>query len=300
MISSAVLLTLAMQCAPTIHPDTSHDVARVESGLNPFAIGVVGQKKGLFPSNINDALDHIDQLKAKGKNYSVGLMQINQANFSRYGVTAKQLFNPCTNLTVFEKIITDCYLRGGTLKRALSCYYSGNFDTGQKPEAAKIEAEQAPGAPVLIIPQSNGSIAPTFNVIQTDYKNLHAMLGGTLHYAKEDSEKKNPIGWTAPQAALLMQGPFELELVSGRSILIPNGTLLSNLGGKLTLTETAKIECTLEVAMPEDGSQPYGVFDSKTLPEEWGEHKLPAAGAAAAASVQSEEATSEEATSKEG
>jgi type IV secretion system protein VirB1 len=50
MISSAVLLTLAMQCAPTIHPDTSHDVARVESGLNPFAIGVVGQKKGFSPA----------------------------------------------------------------------------------------------------------------------------------------------------------------------------------------------------------------------------------------------------------
>ena len=120
----------------------------------------------------------------------------------------------------------------------------GSFDlNGQKPEAAKIEAEQAPGAPVLIIPQSNGSIAPTFNVIQTDYKNMHVLLGGTLHYAKEDSQKKNPTGWTAPQAALLMQGHFELALVSGRSILIPNGTLLSNLGGKLTLTETAKIEC---------------------------------------------------------
>lgn len=159
----------------------------------------------------------------------------------------------------------------------------GSFDlNGQKPEATKIEAEQVPGAPVLVIPQSNGSIAPTFNVIQTDYKNLHTLRGGTLHYAKEDSEKKNPIGWTAPQAALLMQGPFELALVSGRSILIPNGTLLSNLGGKLTLTETAKIECTLEVAMPEDGSQPYGVFDSEALPEEWREHKLPAAGAAAA------------------
>ena len=158
----------------------------------------------------------------------------------------------------------------------------GSFDlNGQKPEAAKIEAEQAPGAPVLIIPQSNGSIAPTFNVIQTDYKNMHVLLGGTLHYAKEDSQK-NPTGWTAPQAALLMQGPFELALVSGRSILIPNGTLLSNLGGKLTLTETAKIECTLEVAMPEDGSQPYGVFDTGALPEEWAQHKLPAAGAAAA------------------
>ena len=144
----------------------------------------------------------------------------------------------------------------------------GSFDLGgQKPEAAKIEAEQVPGAPVLIIPQSNGSIAPTFNVIQMDYKNLHALLGGSLHYKKEDSEKKTPVGWTAPQAAILMQGPWELSLVSGQSVLIPNGTLLSNLGGKLTLTETAKIECTLEVAVPEDGSQAYGVFDRVAIPE---------------------------------
>ena len=68
----------------------------------------------------------------------------------------------------------------------------GSFDlNGQKPEAAKIEAEQAPGAPVLIIPQSNGSIAPTFNVIQTDYKNLHAMLGGTLCERRQREEEPN-------------------------------------------------------------------------------------------------------------
>ena len=42
-----------------------------------------------------------------------------------------------------------------------------SFDLGgKKPEAAKIEAEQVQGAPVLVIPQSNGGIAPTFNVIQ--------------------------------------------------------------------------------------------------------------------------------------
>ena len=40
-----------------------------------------------------------------------------------------------------------------------------SFDLGgKKPEAAKIEAEQVQGAPVLVIPQSNGGIAPTFNV----------------------------------------------------------------------------------------------------------------------------------------
>jgi type IV secretion system protein VirB1 len=37
---------------------------------------------------------------------------------------------------VFEHIFTDCYRRGGSLKRALSCYYSGNFTTGQQPESA--------------------------------------------------------------------------------------------------------------------------------------------------------------------
>ncbi|KAA3912456.1 hypothetical protein F3F50_31390, partial [Bacteroides ovatus] len=146
-----------------------------------------------------------------------------------------------------------------------------SFDLGgKKPEAAKIEAEQVQGAPVLVIPQSNGGIAPTFNVIQMNYSNLHKLLGGSLHYKKEDSEKKTPIGWTAPSEVLVMQGPWELSLVSGQSVLIPNATLLSNPAGKLTLTETSKIEVTLEVAMPEDGSQPYGVFDTEAIPDEWG------------------------------
>lgn len=135
MISSAVLLALSMQCAPTVHPDTSHDVARIESGFNPYAIGVVGQKEGIFPNNKEEALAHVKRLRAEGKNFSVGLMQINQANFNQYGVDAAALFTPCVNLSVFEKILTDCYLRGKTLKRALSCYYSGNFVTGQKKEA---------------------------------------------------------------------------------------------------------------------------------------------------------------------
>ena len=64
----------------------------------------------------------------------------------------------------------------------------GSFDLGgQKPEAAKIEAEQVPGAPVLVIAQSNGSIAPTFNVIQMDFDNLHKLLGG--RFGKENSDR---------------------------------------------------------------------------------------------------------------
>ncbi|HIC1896483.1 TPA: lytic transglycosylase domain-containing protein [Citrobacter freundii] len=133
MLSTAALAGLAMTCAASVHPDTVMDVARTESSFNPLAIGVVGGKP-IYPDSIEDAIKHLNRLKAAGKNFSVGLMQINQANFSRYSVTSSQLLDPCKNLSVFEKIISDCYQRGGTVPRALSCYYSGNFITGQKPE----------------------------------------------------------------------------------------------------------------------------------------------------------------------
>jgi len=144
MLSTTAFLAVAMQCAATVHPTTSLDVARVESGFNPYAIAEIIPKrerlpgdKGFIshlPRSKEDALRITRNIEAKGRRFSVGLMQITSTNFKRYGVTANHLFNPCTNLSVFEKIITDCYQRGGTLKRALSCYYSGNFTTGQKPE----------------------------------------------------------------------------------------------------------------------------------------------------------------------
>lgn len=146
MLSTSAFLAVAMQCAATVHPSTSLDVVRVESGFNPYAIAEIVPKperqpgdKGFIthmPTNKEDAQRIVTQIEAKGRRYSVGLMQITSTNFDTYGVTASDLFNPCTNLSVYEKIITDCYERGGTLKRALSCYYSGNFSTGQQPETA--------------------------------------------------------------------------------------------------------------------------------------------------------------------
>lgn len=142
------------------------------------------------------------------------------------------------------------------------------FDMGgTKPEATDIDAEQVPGAPVLVIPQNNGKIAPKFDMIQLNFESLQQLLGGTLHKSGEDI-----VGWTAPVAAMVMEGPWELELVSGQSVLIPNATLLSDLAGKLTLTETAKIEVELKVSMPAAAKvPPYGVFASDSLPTEWSE-----------------------------
>lgn len=141
MLPTATLLSLAMQCAPTIHPDTISDIAKIESGFNPYAIAEIVPLKGggsrvvsHMPSSKAEAIKIVEDIKDKKNRYSVGLMQITSTNFPVFNVSAQQLLNPCKNLTVAAKIITDCYKRGGTLKRALSCYYSGNFETGQRTE----------------------------------------------------------------------------------------------------------------------------------------------------------------------
>ena len=57
----------------------------------------------------------------------------------------------------------------------------GSFDFGGKePESVDIEAEQVPDAPVLSLAQKNGTIEPSFNLIQLDYENIQKALGGTL------------------------------------------------------------------------------------------------------------------------
>lgn len=138
----------------------------------------------------------------------------------------------------------------------------GSWDWGgTKPESTDIEAEQVPEAPVLTLLQKNGQISPTFNMIQMNYENIQAMLGGTLV-----GSAGSYTGWKAPTSLIELRGPWEIDFVSGQRMTIPNGTILSNLGGKLTLTEVSKIECQLKVNKPETAdAAPYEIND---IPDE--------------------------------
>ena len=134
----------------------------------------------------------------------------------------------------------------------------GSFDWGgSKPESVDVEAEQVPDAPVLTLLTKNGSISPTFNLIQLDYENLKAVLGGTL-IGTEGSYT----GWKAPTDLVQLSGKWTIDFVSGQTMTIPNGTILANLGGKLTLTEVSKLECQLKVNKPADGGSPYEINDT--------------------------------------
>lgn len=137
----------------------------------------------------------------------------------------------------------------------------GSFDFGGvKPESVDVDAEQVPDAPVLTLLQKNGQIAPTFNLIQLNYKNIHAVLGGTLI-----GGESSPTGWSAPSTLIQKSGKWKIKLVSGQTIIVPNGTIIANLGGKLTLTEVAKIECQLKVNKPADGGSPFSIVDSEDV-----------------------------------
>ena len=135
------IATLVVACAPLIAPDTAMALIRTESGGNPWAIGVVRNTLTRQPRNNSEAQAAAQMLDRSGWDYSVGLAQINRRNFERLGLTTKSAFEPCSNLRAMQTILSDCFARAGhggksseqiQLRRAFSCYYSGNFKTGFK------------------------------------------------------------------------------------------------------------------------------------------------------------------------
>jgi len=132
--------TLSAQCAPQIHSRTLAHLVQVESGSNPYAIGVVGAHLTRQPRTAEEAEVTASWLHQHHFNFSVGLAQVNQANFIRQGLTFKTAFDPCLNLKAAAAILEDCYLRAyrahpdsqSALRDAFSCYNSGNFTTGYR------------------------------------------------------------------------------------------------------------------------------------------------------------------------
>ena len=131
-------LALALACAPAVHPQTAQAIVQAESSFNPHAIGVVGAALERQPRSRAEALVTALQLQRGGWNFSVGLAQINLHNLTRLGLTLETAFEPCSNLQSMQSVLLDCFRRASerhgnpqhALRRALSCYYSGNFRTG--------------------------------------------------------------------------------------------------------------------------------------------------------------------------
>ena len=143
------MATLMMTCAPLVHPTTLRALIDVESAGNPYAVSInypaalndLGVESPDFdqPHSVLEALQLTQSLTRQGFSTSVGLAQINTEHLARLNLRLADLFNPCVNLAVAQRVLLDCDSSQGhgtargaraRLERTLSCYNAGNFATG--------------------------------------------------------------------------------------------------------------------------------------------------------------------------
>ncbi|WP_426662356.1 lytic transglycosylase domain-containing protein [Rhodanobacter aciditrophus] len=131
-----MLAATGMMACPNlaVPVEVMRHVVDVESGANPYAIGVVGGQLVRQPKNLGEALATVHMLDAAGYNYSLGIAQVNRANLGKYGLDSyEKAFEPCPNLAAGAQILAACYASsGGDWGKAFSCYYSGNFTAGYR------------------------------------------------------------------------------------------------------------------------------------------------------------------------
>ncbi|MGC2964299.1 lytic transglycosylase domain-containing protein [Paraburkholderia graminis] len=167
MIPLAAFLALTQQCAPPVAPSTMAAVVRVESGFNPYAIGVVGGRLERQPANLDEAVATARALQSGGWDYSAGLAQVNRSNWVRLGLTPQAVFDPCLNLAAGAAILQGCFERArlrypqvqDALRAGLSCYASGDFSTGFRTGyVQRVVADAA--RPELLVPPTTARVPP--------------------------------------------------------------------------------------------------------------------------------------------
>nr|WP_241025673.1 lytic transglycosylase domain-containing protein [Burkholderia sp. Tr-20390] len=148
--SAQSIESLLPVCAPLVHPLTMSKIVKVESKWRQFALADAGPKglpwKGVrekmvrsyFPTTADDAEQIATRLIASNHIVAIGLSQVSSENLKRFGLTVRQVLDPCTNLRTGSTILTEFYLRARktiadpnrAILAAISAYNTGNFTSG--------------------------------------------------------------------------------------------------------------------------------------------------------------------------
>lgn len=155
-------LELAKACAPQVHASTLVALVRQESGFDPLVIHVNGKPgRRIRPKSWGEAIKEARKLLDQGASFDAGYGQINNANWSRLGITPENVFDPCINLRAAQRVLVECYAGAGrnhggpaALYAALSCYNTGDYTSGLRNgyvrnvlAGAGLEVPALPGPP---------------------------------------------------------------------------------------------------------------------------------------------------------
>jgi len=136
---------LLAECTIDVHPQTVAAVIRVESNGDPLAIApvVLRKDRARLPrirsiprsNTIGEAVAKAESLINRGYSVSLGLMQINDMHYERFGVSVADLFNPCMNIKIGTTILSENYIQAGNVYEnprlrmvgMLSAYNTGRY-----------------------------------------------------------------------------------------------------------------------------------------------------------------------------
>lgn len=111
-------LALAQHCAPDLDSALVVRLVRRESSFNPYAIGLDGRESlKPQPQNFAQAVETAERLIQQGIGFSAGAGQLHITNIRRFGLTWRQVFHACTNLSYAQKIFL--YYHGKAISAGL-------------------------------------------------------------------------------------------------------------------------------------------------------------------------------------
>ncbi|QBC45886.1 lytic transglycosylase (plasmid) [Iodobacter fluviatilis] len=187
-------------------------VVKVESQYNPYAIGVVKGRLERQPKNLVEAVATAKELERLGYNFSLGISQVNRYNLASLGLSYETAFDACHNMKGGGRILTDCYTSASKkltpkgvsqddiLKAAFSCYYSGNFTTGLKPDfkgqpayADKVVAAAISVTPTAIKVPQVIPVALTVKASPSSVPNSIPVSGRPKSTANQTAQNNAPI-----------------------------------------------------------------------------------------------------------
>ncbi|BBL35988.1 hypothetical protein Nstercoris_02267 (plasmid) [Nitrosomonas stercoris] len=145
------MIDMPADCHAALHHPTMQRIYQVESGFNPFAVGVVGGRLVRQPKNLAEAVATANYLTSLGRNFSIGQGQVNKIHFSRLGWDndIKSGFDVCKNVVAAHEIFQQCLAEArfsgfnatqeySATHAALSCYNSGKLNAGKtNPDVAR-------------------------------------------------------------------------------------------------------------------------------------------------------------------
>ena len=185
-------MALLQQCSPEVAPVTMAAIVQTESGGRPWTIHDNTTGQSLRFQNRTQAVAMARILIAHGHKLDMGIAQVDSENLGWLGLTARQVFNPCSNLKAAQRILVGAYRQAGangtqSLAGAFEAYNSGRTwgDQGYAQGVFRNAGVEIPAIP-------GGQLAPW----------VRRQVGGGVGVGKEKG-----IGKSAPVRPVIMMPP---------------------------------------------------------------------------------------------